>query len=195
VDNNSILLTMQQYISDSTHDFKNYMFVVVSDGIGSAIMTKGNIYRGFGGFAGELGHTSIHANGIKCSCGNTGCLEQYISFKALHAKYDISSYEKLVDDAYMCDSESLRILEYIADEFSCALTNTVNLFDLDGIIIYGQFSYRHEKLQKMLQERLNTRSVITRTHPVHIAFSKMDPDQASASVCAAIINRYFEQKL
>ena len=195
VDNNAVLLTMQQYISDSSHNFKNYMFVVISDGIGSAIMTNGNIYRGFGGFAGELGHTSIHANGSKCSCGNTGCLEKYINIKALQEKFGFSSYEKMVDDAYMGDKESISILEYIADEFSCAIANMVNMFDLDGVIIYGQLSYRNEKLAKMLQERINSRSVITRTHPVYVYFSKMQPDEASASVCSAIINRYFEQKL
>ena len=195
VDNNAVLLTMQQYITDNSHNLKNYMFVVVSDGIGSAIMTNGNIYRGFGGFAGELGHTSIHADGIPCSCGNRGCLEKYINVKTLQEKFAFSSYEKMVDDAYMGDKESLGILEYIADEFSCAIANTVNLFDLDGVIIYGQLSYRSDKLAEMLQKRINARSVITRTHEVCVYFSKMRPDEASASVCSAIINRYFEQKL
>jgi predicted NBD/HSP70 family sugar kinase len=195
VDNNSVLLTMQQYMIDDSHNFKNYMFVVVSDGIGSAIMTNGNIYRGFGGFAGELGHTSVHADGIPCSCGNKGCLEKYINIKTLQEKFGFSSYEKLVDDAYMGDSESNQILEYVADEFSCAIANTINMFDLDGVIIHGQISYRSDKLAQMLQERINQRSVITRTHEVCVYFSKMRPDEASSSVCSAIINRYFEQKL
>lgn len=194
LDNNAVLLAMQQSLSNQ-YPYKNFIFVVVSNGIGSAVINNGAIYRGFRGFAGELGHTSIHANGIPCSCGNAGCLEKYISIQALQEKFGIPSYEKMVDDAYMGDHEANRILEYIADEFSCALGNAINLFDPDGVIIYGQFSYRPEKLFALLQEKVNRRSVITRTHPVEISYSRMQPDEASASVCSAIINRYFEQKL
>lgn len=195
VDNNAVLLSMQQHIEDSEHKYSNYMFVVVSDGIGSAVMTGGNIYRGFGGFASELGHTSVHADGIPCSCGNTGCLEKYVSLRALQERFGISSYSELVDDAYMGDKGACDMLEYIAAELSCAITNSINLFDLDAVIIYGQFCYRHEKLLELLKEKINRRSVITRTHPVEIIFSAMTPDRAKASVCAAIIKRHFDQKL
>lgn len=194
VDNNAVLLTLQESFRAET-SYRNWMFVIVSDGIGSAIMTGDKIYRGFGGFAGELGHTSIHAGGIPCSCGNFGCLEKYVTIKALQEKFHFPSYEKLVDDAYMGDREANTVLAYIADCFSCAIINSVNLFDLDGVVIHGQFSYRGERLQTLLQERINTQSVITRNHTVAVRFSDMHPDEASASVCAAIINRYFEQKI
>ena len=95
----------------------------------------------------------------------------------------------------MGDREANTVLAYIADCFSCAIINSVNLFDLDGVVIHGQFSYRGERLQTLLQERINTQSVITRNHTVAVRFSDMHPDEASASVCAAIINRYFEQKI
>ena len=195
VDNNAVLLSMQQYMEDGGNRYSNYMFVVVSDGIGSSVMTNGNVYRGFGGFAGELGHTSIHAGGIPCSCGNFGCLEKYISIKALQEKFGFSSYEKMVDDAYMGDRESCDIIKYIAEEMSCAITNAVNLFDLNAVIIYGHFSYRHEMLISLISDNINSRSVITRSHPVDILFSEMTPDKASASVCAAVIKRHFDQKL
>lgn len=194
VDNNAVLLTLQESFRAET-SYRNWMFVIASDGIGSAIMTGGKIYRGFGGFAGEIGHTSIHAGGIPCSCGNFGCLEKYVSIKALQEKFHFPSYERLVDDAYMGDREANAVLAYIADCFSCAIINSVNLFDLDGVIIHGQFSYRGERLQSLLQERINAQSVITRNHTVSVRFSDMHPDEASASVCAAIINRYFEQKI
>lgn len=194
VDNNAVLLAMQEYINNACN-YKNFMFAVVDDGIGSVIMTNGSVYRGFGGFSGELGHISIHSDGIECSCGNVGCLEKYISINALQARFGFHSYERMVDNAYIGDRTSCDILEYISDEFSRALTTSINLFDLDGVIIYGQLSYRPEMLCKMIQQKINQRSVITRTHEVKISFSKMEPDKSVVSVCAAIINRYFEQKL
>lgn len=194
LDNNAVLLCMQEYMNSSA-EYKNSMFVVISDGIGSAVMYNGHIFRGSRGFAGELGHISIHADGIKCDCGNCGCLEKYVSISALQEKFGFSSYEKLVDDAYMGDKVSCEILAYIAGEFSAALASAVNLFDLDAIIIYGQFSYRSDKLCTLLRKELSRRSVITQTHSVALTFSDMSPDKASASVCSLVINRYFEQKL
>lgn len=194
VDNNAVLLAMQEHINND-YSYKNFMFAAVEGGIGSAIMTNGQIYRGFGGFAGELGHISINSDGIECSCGNVGCLERYISMKDLQTHFGFQSYDKVVDNAYMGDKNSRGILEYIADKFSCALTTTINMFDLDGVVIYGQLSYRSDMLCDMIQKRIDQRSVITRTHEVTISFSKMKPDESVVSVCAAIINRYFEQKL
>ena len=195
VDNNAVLLAMQEYNVQRESTACNSMFIVMADGIGSAILCGGQIFRGSGGFAGELGHTSIHADGIPCSCGNVGCLEKYISMSALREKFGITSYTKLMDDAYMGDRASLRVLEYISSEFSCAIANAVNLFDLDAVIIYGEFSYRNEKLRQLLQKDVERRSVITKTHPVEVRFSDMTPEQANASVCAAIIQRHFEQKI
>lgn len=194
LDNNAVLLCMQEYMSSGA-DYKNSMFVVVSDGIGSAVMCDGRIFRGSRGFAGELGHISVHSDGISCECGNFGCLEKYVSIGALQKKYGFSSYEKMVDDACMGDRASNDILAYIAREFASALASAVNLFDLDSIVIYGQFSYRSDKLCSLMREELSRRSFITRTHDVNLTFSQMSPDKASSSVCSMVINRYFEQKL
>ena len=54
----------------------NYLFIAVDNGVGSAIIQKGNVYRGSAGFSGELGHTTIDINGPLCSCGNRGCFEK-----------------------------------------------------------------------------------------------------------------------
>ena len=51
----------------------NFLVLVVDDGVGSGIMTSGQLLRN----ASELGHTSIAFNGIKCECGNYGCVEKY----------------------------------------------------------------------------------------------------------------------
>jgi predicted NBD/HSP70 family sugar kinase len=58
---------------------RNFVYVVVSMGIGAAIYTNGQLYLGADNLAGELGHTTIDERGELCSCGNRGCLEVYAS--------------------------------------------------------------------------------------------------------------------
>ena len=50
-------------------------YVKVATGIGCGLIMNGDIYRGAGGTAGELGHVTIDDNGPLCDCGNRGCLE------------------------------------------------------------------------------------------------------------------------
>ena len=60
-------------------DVEDFVFVGLANGIGSGIISQGNIYRDYSGFTSELGHVSIDWNGRECSCGRKGCLETYVS--------------------------------------------------------------------------------------------------------------------
>jgi predicted NBD/HSP70 family sugar kinase len=62
---------------------KNFVYVVVSMGIGAAIYINNRLYLGASDLAGELGHTTIDERGDLCSCGNRGCLEVYASGSAI----------------------------------------------------------------------------------------------------------------
>ncbi len=194
VDNNSVLLAMQEYVSRE-RPAVNSMLIIVSEGIGSAIITKGKIYRGHSGYAGEIGHTSIDRNGPLCGCGNRGCLEQYVSMKALKKRFEFESYERLVDNAYLGDLDSLGVLDYIADCLSAAVVNAVNFFDLDAVIFSGDFSYRGALLLSRLRERIGGMSMISKVHDVTLSFSELSPEKTNASVTAAILGAYFNHTL
>ena len=57
--------------------------ITIGTGVGGGIIANSEIICGAGGGAGELGHIQIRNNGKRCSCGNTGCYEQYASVTAL----------------------------------------------------------------------------------------------------------------
>jgi len=51
------------------------VFMTVSTGVGGGIIIDGKPYRGFTGTAGEFGHMIVDASGgMRCTCGNEGCL-------------------------------------------------------------------------------------------------------------------------
>jgi glucokinase len=57
--------------------------IFIGTGIGGGMIIGGQIYRGFTGCAGELGHMVIDIHGPKCGCGNQGCFEALASRTAL----------------------------------------------------------------------------------------------------------------
>ena len=59
---------------------KDFIVITLGTGVGSGIVSNGQLIVGHDGFAGELGHVRIvRENGRTCGCGRTGCLETYAS--------------------------------------------------------------------------------------------------------------------
>jgi glucokinase len=49
--------------------------MVVSTGVGGALVMDGRLVNGDSGNAGHLGHLNVVPHGRRCSCGAAGCLE------------------------------------------------------------------------------------------------------------------------
>jgi len=63
---------------------KTIVCLTLGTGVGGAIVFDGELWRGVDGTAGEIGHTSVEPfGGVKCKCGNVGCLEVYASGTAI----------------------------------------------------------------------------------------------------------------
>jgi glucokinase len=53
----------------------SYLSMVVSTGIGGALVMDGRLCNGDSGNAGHVGHVTVIPYGAPCSCGSFGCLE------------------------------------------------------------------------------------------------------------------------
>ncbi|MBQ8549959.1 MAG: ROK family transcriptional regulator [Clostridia bacterium] len=193
LENNAVLLAMRENLIRDK--MQNFMSVIISHGIGSAVVTAGEIYRGALGFSGELGHISVVADGLRCPCGNCGCLERYVSLSALKEHFGFTDYKQKVDMAYEGDEEALSVLRYITTYLGSGLVSAVNLFDLDAVILHGDYSYRPELLNEMLKEYINKNSVVAAVHGVEVISSPERNDRAEGNSTAAIIEQYFDQIL
>jgi glucokinase len=61
----------------------NFVCLTLGTGVGGGVIINGALYRGASGFAGEIGHAVIQADGPLCGCGNRGCLEALIGAGAI----------------------------------------------------------------------------------------------------------------
>ena len=62
---------------------KHMMMLTIGTGVGGAIVTDGQLFRGGFGIGAEFGHMNYMPDGLDCGCGQRGCLEQYGSGTAL----------------------------------------------------------------------------------------------------------------
>jgi predicted NBD/HSP70 family sugar kinase len=83
VDNDVNTLAVAERLYGRGHDVENFITVTIGRGVGLGIVAGGDIYRGFGGGAGEFGHTFALEDGAVCTCGKQGCLETVVADPAL----------------------------------------------------------------------------------------------------------------
>jgi len=57
--------------------------IFVGTGIGGGIISRGQLYEGCRGSAGEVGHMVLLADGPRCPCGRRGCAEALASRTAM----------------------------------------------------------------------------------------------------------------
>jgi glucokinase len=56
---------------------REVIYLTISTGVGSGIITDGRLLLGVRGLAGEAGHIVVQADGPLCGCGNCGCVEAF----------------------------------------------------------------------------------------------------------------------
>jgi predicted NBD/HSP70 family sugar kinase len=59
------------------------VYVSCSVGVGAGIVLNGTLVTGATGRAGEIGHATLHLDGLLCACGRRGCAQAYVGLKAV----------------------------------------------------------------------------------------------------------------
>lgn len=85
VDDCSQLMALAEMRLGTGRDADSFLVFDLGLGIGCGIVINQALFAGFGGKAGEIGHTIVERDGPLCSCGRNGCIESLASGWALHA--------------------------------------------------------------------------------------------------------------
>ena len=83
LDNDANCATYGEWWLGAGRGVESLVGLTLGTGIGGGIVLEGRIFHGVSDVAGEIGHTTIEANGRRCKCGNYGCLEAYASGPAI----------------------------------------------------------------------------------------------------------------
>ena len=178
VENDMRAMALGAYHYGPYPDIKNAVFLGVGGGIGAGIILNGELYRGLGDSAGEMGHTAVDAlGGTICSCGNRGCLEAMSSETAL-----VNSVVKLMLEggssmvlsmvkgdmdgirpkhiyaaAAQGDLLSIKAFENIAHYIGIGVANIINIFNPQLVLIGGGIvkgrRFIEEKMLEVVKER------------------------------------------
>lgn len=196
--------------------YKNILYLTVGDGVGSGILIDGSIYRGKSGSAGEIGHTTVIQGGIKCECGNTGCLENYINWPAVYSKIvsailtkgrdtllrnrianDLNSItpELFVESINQHDQMCIEILEETINYLSIALTNSIHLLNPEIIIVSGKIVEDNPLFLKMINEKVKGRIMPALRGDLKIQTTSLGPNFDLMGAAAIILQGIYKFQL
>ncbi len=151
-DANAIAFAELWFGQNDTHGIKNFITVLVAEGIGTGIVFEGQIYRGARGAAGEFGHMIVGTDApVKCSCGSRNCWEAHSSERASVGRYyqltgkkngarkDVS-FEDLIELAKSGNQAALAAIRETAKFLGIGISNLIVGLSPQAIIICGNIT-------------------------------------------------------
>ncbi len=151
-DANAIALAELWFGNDEIRKSRNFLSVLIGEGIGTGIIFDGQIYHGRNGAAGEFGHMIVGTNGpVLCSCGSRECWEAHGSEKAVLARYknfleenkivfektDIGKIIELANDG---DKFALLALKQSIFYLGIGISNLIAGLSPDAVVVSGDIT-------------------------------------------------------
>ncbi|WP_024834448.1 ROK family protein [Ruminiclostridium josui] len=129
---------------------KNVIYINCGIGIRMGIIASGLFVRNINDAEDAFAHMVVDANGMKCSCGNKGCIEAYSSiyslverFKNLNKKTDSEiiqdeiTYVEICKAAERMETPAVDVITYAAKFMGEGLANLIKLLNPGIVILSG----------------------------------------------------------
>ena len=76
VDNDVNLMALGEWYKGTPRDGRDLLYIHVDEGVGAGLVSRGTVFRGDTGAAGDIGHIQVTDDETAlCRCGQIGCLE------------------------------------------------------------------------------------------------------------------------
>jgi len=174
VDNDANLEALAEATLGEGRAHRDLVYVKLSAGIGAGLVLGGELCRGSAGFAGEIGHIQVRADGHVCRCGNRGCLETVASTEALLALLRPIHGEDLTVDALLelsrgGDDATVRVIHDAGRAVARAHADICTTLNPGVIVIGGDLSPAGEPLIFGIREAIDRYALPAAANVVAIA--------------------------
>jgi len=187
-------------------NISNFVYVGITNGIGSGIIANNALFDGSMGFSGEIGHMTINFDGPKCACGNNGCLEIYASIPNIVEqarnsvafgvdstleKYDVIEWKDIVQEAHSGDNLALNLIDRLCLYTSIGLVSLVNLYDPQVIYLGHDIALAGELVTTKLDAYINDKILSRRYKHIPVEISAFGENAPLIGSAAIVLDRLF----
>lgn len=179
IENDANCLALSEAVDGAAQGSQLAFAVIAGTGCGGGLAINQKVWPGRNALAGEWGHNPLpwptveELNVPRCWCGQTGCLENWLSGPAVAADHfrvtgQRHSAPELVELATQGDPMATDTLHRLKGRLARALAQVVNLIDPDVIVLGGGISriaMLYEGLTEMISRHTFSSTVDTPVRP------------------------------
>lgn len=194
IDNDANCAVLGEWWQGAARGTRHAIGFTIGTGIGGGIIVDGKLYHGASGCAGEIGHTTIEANGRHCACGNYGCLEAYASGLAI-ARRAVEAIESgevttlleraggdpgritartVYDAAHDGDELARELVHETAQFLGAGVANLVNVFNPEVVVVCGGVTRAGDLLFVPLRREVTRRAFKPAVQAVRIVAQQLE---------------------
>lgn len=172
-------VTMAWDAPGRTSDRADFLYVSGEVGIGSALVTGGEVKTGRHGWAGEIGHVCVDPEGPRCGCGAQGCLEVYVGQAALREAAGADSTDDLLARLAAGDALAHAVLGDAARRLGIVLAGALNMLDVSDVVLGGHLGRMADHLVPGVLAELRARVVAAPFAPPAVTTVANDTEMAA----------------
>ncbi len=211
IENDANAAAIGEHLFGTARNLQDFLFVFAGVGLGGGLYLDDNLYRGKGGYAGEIGHTPIIAEPFQnlCHCGNVGCWETYANQASILQRVQMRiercagpslmlalmaeqgsplslSIVKQAADAG--DQSALESLAEAGSAIGLGFATLVNMFNPEKIVLGGPVSVAGEYLMPAILDSLRRHAMGEILSQTEINVSAFGPDASLVGAAAVIVD-------
>jgi glucokinase len=140
-------LALGELVFGAARDTTDFVYLALGTGLGGGAVVNGQVINGVTGSAMEVGHIVIVPEGRPCTCGQRGCVEQYVSGHGLIAgaiehgiqpeNGETVNTHYLIARAKAGDERALTLMREAADALGIAMAMCAMVLNPSMIVIGG----------------------------------------------------------
>ena len=179
VDNDVNALALGEWMWGAGRGARSLVLLALGTGVGGGIVLDGRLYRGAGGFGGELGHVPVKLDGRACVCGARGCLKAYVAGPDLSAEgsrrlgrpVDAAEIFRLAAGG---DATAAAVVDEALEALAAGLTIIVNGLNPERLLLAGGIARALAPRAADLRARLARRAYAGALATTRLRFLALD---------------------
>ncbi len=207
LNNDANVAALGEYRFGAGRGTRDMIYITVSTGIGGGVIVDGRLLQGARGLAAEIGHHTVEAHGIRCKCGNVGCLEAYASGTAIArmATEAIESGRETVlsgrpavtakdvaEAARSGDALSLEIMHTAGFYLGVGIVNLLHIFNPSRIILGGSVTKSFDLFKESMWTTIRERAWAPYLEDFDIVLAELGDDVGLIGAMALILEKLGE---
>jgi glucokinase len=203
--NDANAAAMGEMMYGAARGMKDFIMITLGTGVGSGIVSNGNIMYGHDGFAGELGHIIVRPGGRKhWSTGHHGPLEAYcsatgitITAKKLRVENPDSLLNEIPEEqvdsksvfeaAEKGDAAAIEVFRYTGQILGEALANFIMFSSPEAIILFGGVIKAGDYIMRPTKEHMEKNLLPIFQNKVKLVFSELKEADAAILGASALV--------